>query len=217
MTQLYLLSAREARMLPQAFGSAWFPDRLARAERMPPDAAALCLAAGALTAGVLHLRSSDIHAGPYGKPEAPGVFFSLSHSGEYAMLAVSDAGVGVDLERLRPAPMRAAARVFSPDELDWLAAEDGRDARFFTLWTLKEALLKATGRGLTQPLRKLNVLPLLRGQSVPTPEGAFFGHTQLFDGYCVSVCTRSAAFPAVPRRLTAADILRRSTTGGTER
>ena len=41
MTQLYLLSAPQARALPRAFGSAWFPERLARAERMPPDAAAL--------------------------------------------------------------------------------------------------------------------------------------------------------------------------------
>ena len=216
MTQLYLLSALEARALPRAFGSAWFPDRLARAERMPPDAAALCLAAGALTAGVLHLHDRDIHAGPYGKPEAPGVFFSLSHSGGCALLAMSDGDVGADLERLRPAPMRTAGRVFAPEELDWLAAGEDGDARFFTLWTLKEALLKAAGRGLTQPLQEVNVLPLLRGQAAATPEGAFFGHTQLFDGYCLSVCTRSAAPPSAPRRLTAADILRKTITGGSE-
>ena len=216
MTQLYLLPAEEARALPRAFGSAWFPDRLARAERMPPDAAALCLAAGALTAGVLRLHDRDIHTGPYGKPEAPGVFFSLSHSGGCALLAVSDADVGADLERLRPAPMRTAGRVFAPEELDWLAAGEDGDARFFTLWTLKEALLKAAGRGLTQPLREVNVLPLLRGQAAATPEGAFFGHTQLFDGYCLSVCTRSAAPPSAPRRLTAADILRKTITGGSE-
>ena len=216
MTQLYLLSAPQAHALPQTFAGAWFPERLLRAARMPPDAGALCLAAGALTAGVLHLHDRDIHAGPYGKPEAPGVFFSLSHSGEYALLAVSDADVGADLERLRPAPMRTAGRVFAPEELDWLAAGEDGDARFFTLWTLKEALLKAAGRGLTQPLREVNVLPLLRGQAAATPEGAFFGHTQLFDGYCLSVCTRSAAPPSAPRRLTAADILRKTITGGSE-
>ncbi len=216
MTQLYLLSAPQARALPRAFGSAWFPDRLARAERMPPDAAALCLAAGALTAGVLRLRDCDQHTGPYGKPKTPGVFWNLSHSGEYALLAVSDADVGADLERLRPAPMRTAGRVFAPEELDWLAAGEDGDARFFTLWTMKEALLKASGRGLTLPLREVNVLPLLRGQTAATPEGAFFGHTQLFDGYCLSVCTRSAAPPSAPRRLTAADILRKTITGGSE-
>ena len=208
MTQLYLLAAAQARALPAAFCERWFPARVRRAEKMPPDAAAVCLAAGALTAGVLHLCEDALHTGPYGKPEAPGVFFSLSHSGCYALLAVSDGDVGADLEWVRPVPERVAARVFTPDERRWL--EDGGDyaARFFTLWTLKEALLKACGRGLTLPPQSLNVLPLLLGQSVQTPGNAFFGSTQSFGGYRLAVCTRAPAPPAAPQRLTGADILR---------
>ena len=208
MTQLYLLPAEEARALPAAFCARWFPARVRRAEKMPPDAAARCLAAGALTAGVLRLREDALRAGPYGKPEAPGVFFSLSHSGGYALLAVSDSDVGADLEQIRPAPERVAARVFTPDEQRWLADGEDYSARFFTLWTLKESLLKACGRGLTLPLQSLDVLPLLRGQSVQTPDGAFFGSTQQFDGYCLAVCTHASDPPAVPQRLTSADILR---------
>lgn len=208
MTQLYLLSADEARALPPAFCERWFPARVRRVEKMPPDAAALCLAAGALTAGVLHRREDALRPGPYGKPEAPGVQFSLSHSGGYALLAVSDSDVGADLERIRPAPERVAARVFTPDEQRWLAGDDDYDTRFFTLWTLKEALLKACGRGLTLPLQSLDVLPLLHGQSVQTPDGAFFGSAQIFDGYALAACTRTPEFPAAPQILTAADILR---------
>ncbi len=208
MTQLYLLAAAQARALPAAFCERWFPTRVHRAKKMPPDAAALCLAAGALTAGVLHLHEEALHAGPYGKPEAPGVFFSLSHSGGYALLAVSDGDVGADLERVRPAPERVSARVFTPEEQRWLEAGCDHDARFFTLWTLKEALLKACGRGLTLPLQSRNVLPLLRGQSVLTPDGAFFGSAQHFGGYRLAVCTRMPDPPAAPQILTAADILR---------
>ena len=208
MPQLYLLSADEARALPMAFCERRFPARVRRAEKMPPDAAARCLAAGALTAGVLRLREDALRAGPYGKPEAPGVFFSLSHSGDYALLAVSDSDVGADLEQIRPAPERVAARVFTPDEQCWLADGTDYDTRFFTLWTLKESLLKACGRGLTLPLQSLDVLPLLRGQSVQTPDGAFFGSTQQFDGYCLAVCTRTPGAPTAPQRLTSADILR---------
>lgn len=208
MTQLYLLSADEVRALPMAFCERRFPARVRRAEKMPPDAAARCLAAGALTAGVLRLREDALRAGPYGKPEAPGVFFSLSHSGGYALLAVSDSDVGADLEQIRPAPERVAARVFTPDEQHWLADGTDYDTRFFTLWTLKEALLKACGCGLTLPLQSLDVLPLLRGQSVQTPDGAFFGSTQQFDGYCLAVCTRTSDPSAAPQRLTSSDILR---------
>ena len=39
MPQLYLLSADEARALPAAFCARWFPARVRRAEKMPPDAA----------------------------------------------------------------------------------------------------------------------------------------------------------------------------------
>ena len=207
MTQLYLLPAEEARALPAAFCARWFPARVCRAEKMPPDTAALCLAAGALIAGVLHLHEDALRAGQYGKPCAPGVFFSLSHSGGYALLAAAESDVGADLERVRPAPERVAARVFTPDEQRWLGNGEDYDARFFTLWTLKEALLKTCGRGLTLPLQSLDVLPLLRGQSVQTPDGAFFGSTQQFDGYCLAVCTHASDPPAAPQRLTSADIL----------
>ena len=207
MPQLYLLSADEARALPMAFCERRFPARVRRAEKMPPDTAALCLAAGALIAGVLHLHEDALRAGQYGKPCAPGVFFSLSHSGGYALLAAAESDVGADLERVRPAPERVAARVFTPDEQRWLAGSTDYDTRFFTLWTLKEALLKACGRGLTLPLQSLDVLPLLRGQSVQTPDGAFFGSTQQFDGYCLAVCTHASDPSAAPQRLTSADIL----------
>lgn len=207
MTQLYLLRAEEARALPAAFCARWFPARVRRAGKMPPDTAALCLAAGALIAGVLHLHEDALRAGQYGKPCAPGVFFSLSHSGGYALLAAAESDVGADLEWVRPAPERVAARVFTPDEQCWLADSTDYDTRFFTLWTLKEALLKTCGRGLTLPLQSLDVLPLLRGQSVQTPEGAFFGSTQQFDGYCLAVCTRTPGAPTAPQRLTSADIL----------
>ena len=207
MPQLYLLSADEARALPMAFCERRFPARVRRAEKMPPDTAAHCLAAGALIAGVLHLHEDALRAGQYGKPCAPGVFFSLSHSGGYALLAAAESDVGADLERVRPAPERVAARVFTPDEQRWLAGSTDYDTRFFTLWTLKEALLKACGRGLTLPLQSLDVLPLLRGQSVQTPDGAFFGSTQQFDGYCLAVCTHASDPSAAPQRLTSADIL----------
>lgn len=208
MTQLYLLSADEARTLPAAFCEHRFPARVRRAEKMPPDAAALCLAAGALVAGVLHLHEDALRAGAYGKPEAPSVWFSLSHSGGYALLAVSDSDVGADLERVRPAPERVAARVFTPEEQRWLADGADYDARFFTLWTLKESLLKACGHGLTLPLREVDILPLLRGQSVLTPDGAFFGSAQNFGGYILAACTRKPAPPAEPQILTAAGLLR---------
>ena len=97
--------------------------------------------------------------GPGGKPrlagEPPaGLRFNLSHSGDVTAVAVAQGReVGVDVEALRyPAPDAGAFRAFfSPRELAWIEAFEGRAraAAFYRIWTRKEALLKATGEGLS--------------------------------------------------------------------
>ena len=81
-----------------------------------------------------------------------GVFsdglFNLSHSGGHAVLAVPSAGfaVGVDLERLRERRFDAWPDwVLHADEARWLQRHSELSDRY-ALWTLKEALIKATGQ-----------------------------------------------------------------------
>lgn len=74
---------------------------------------------------------------------------SLSHSGEWVACAVGTApAIGIDIERIRPRDFATlAARSFGADEAAWT----GNDAyRFYKLWTLREAMAKATGEGLRQ-------------------------------------------------------------------
>jgi 4'-phosphopantetheinyl transferase len=92
---------------------------------------------------------------PESGPTAPE--FNLAHTAGIAVLAVA-AGrdVGVDVEnRSRRARVRQLIdRFFAPEEaaeMGKLPAADLHD-RFFLTWTLKEAYIKALGRGLAQPL-----------------------------------------------------------------
>jgi 4'-phosphopantetheinyl transferase len=97
--------------------------------------------------------------GPHGKPflAAPGgpppLEFNLSHSGGLALLAVTRAPVGIDLEVIRAGVdvLGVAGYAFAPEEQAALAAvaEEERDRAFFTAWVRKEAFLKATGQGLS--------------------------------------------------------------------
>lgn len=79
--------------------------------------------------------------------------FSVSHSDGIALCAVTGASaVGVDVESLRhigPDPMAIAAVACSPAETHELLATppERRAARMLALWTVKEALAKATGLG----------------------------------------------------------------------
>jgi 4'-phosphopantetheinyl transferase len=110
--------------------------------------------------------------GEHGKPALEEAFaslgFNLSHSGEIAVVAVGwQRAVGVDVEQWRSLPDldRLAARVFARGELAALAAvaESERARAFFRGWTRKEAFIKATGRGLAQPLDRF-VVSLTAGE-----------------------------------------------------
>lgn len=100
----------------------------------------------------------------HGKPQvdpAMGVSpltFNLAHSAGIAVVGVTkERDIGVDVER-RDRRVNARGlirRFFSPAEaaeLGKLPSARLRD-RFFLTWTLKEAYIKALGRGLSLPLR----------------------------------------------------------------
>jgi 4'-phosphopantetheinyl transferase len=126
-------------------------------------AALLRLVAAPLTAQpaarVVVDRSCPTCDRPHGRPRLPGtgLHVSISHSGATVAVAVSGAGaVGVDVQQVQPD---------SVDELSPLVLADS-EARhvavardFFTYWTRKEALVKATGDGVTVPLSEVVVTP----------------------------------------------------------
>ncbi|MDE6690924.1 MAG: 4'-phosphopantetheinyl transferase superfamily protein [Clostridia bacterium] len=87
-----------------------------------------------------------------------GVYFNLSHSGEWTVAAVSDNEIGVDIQQVKPVDMRLATRFFAEDERRQIeSAGDGATELFYRLWTVKEAYLKALGTGLNRPLNSFTV------------------------------------------------------------
>lgn len=109
-------------------------------------------------------RSMEYILGEQGKPalrDYPGLHFSLSHSGDYAICSLGEHETGCDIERVRPDKMRVAERFFAEEEKTWIfqADEPGeRERRMFRLWTMKESFLKVTGFGMALPLRDFTVL-----------------------------------------------------------
>ena len=82
-----------------------------------------------------------------------GLHASITHSGDLVGLALTAvAPVGLDVERISDVDIEGLTRlVLHPDE----KAPDP-DA-FFTFWTRKEAVVKATGDGLGAPLAQVRV------------------------------------------------------------
>jgi 4'-phosphopantetheinyl transferase len=107
-----------------------------------------------------HPTELDFVEGAHGRPGLrPGTVpldFNASRSRSWVGLVVTAGpACGLDVEDVsRKADFLAIARAFAPEERTLLeeASPEERRRRFFQLWTLKEATLKALGTGLTLSL-----------------------------------------------------------------
>ena len=101
-------------------------------------------------------------------PDGRALHFNLSHSAGWAMFACAwEREIGIDVEStLRLAPEDAhlsalAGRILSSREFDlWHELPDAaaRHAAFLRAWTRKEAYAKATGAGVFDGLREIEVI-----------------------------------------------------------
>lgn len=134
-------SFRRRKILREAdqnlFLAAWVLARLVLGERLRLDPAALSFDRTCTHCG------DQRHGKPVVKTISPGLDFSLSHAGGLAVIAVSDRAVGVDVEDVTAGKQPLAPALTERERATCLSYID-----FARLWTRKEAVLKAVGRGL---------------------------------------------------------------------
>ena len=115
-------------------------------------------------------------------PDDTGLYCSVSHSGIYVAAAVSDAPVGIDIEKIEKPDMELAGRICTADELKLL--EDNADKGFCRIWTVKEAYLKCIGTGIT------DISDLQAVYSTDLPSGYTSSIDEDISGYIVTLVTR---------------------------
>lgn len=95
-------------------------------------------------------------------PTHPNVFFNISHSGEYAVLAISTLPIGIDIEYLdyNYNTQDTLSHIFNENEIHFINNADCKIKAFFNLWTRKEAFVKALGKGIDDDFIKI---PCLNG------------------------------------------------------
>ena len=152
--------------------------------------------------------------GGHGKPDLTlhSVCFNVAHGGSYALIAVSRAPIGVDLEAVEwdsPAPQELAAVVFHPLEraaLRTLGSEEQRRT-FYRTWVRKEAYVKMLGVGLHRHFAACRVMAERDGVGVASiydPHERDGGAKRLHglpvgDSYVASLCTPLAGARVVLR------------------
>ena len=101
---------------------------------------------------------------------------SLSHSNGHAIVATAPAGwkIGADLEAISPRDVQGLAHwVCSAAERDLLAGlpDEARLLRFYQLWTLKEAFIKAAGLDFPADMASVGLRPARPGLALNPPSG----------------------------------------------
>ena len=93
----------------------------------------------------------------HGKPrlKKDGVFFNLSHAGAYAVGALSDVPVGVDVEQQNrfwqeARNQKLAKRILTEAEWNWWKDAGDDPQELLRFWTRKESYVKMTDRKSTR-------------------------------------------------------------------
>ncbi len=197
----------------------------------PEGSKRLCLGAGILLdRAVREYLSADgskqlpalvdyeIVTGPQGKPYIKGLSdfsFNLSHSGDMAVIAVSDREVGVDIQKLKHFKDSLVDHVFNIEDSELVkelmaeltdtgleagAAQHGDssfDQIYTRMWAMKESVMKYTGKGLSLEPKKILLRPMYRKDVSPF----IHEYTCLQDPsafYGISVCSEYKDFGCTP-------------------
>lgn len=150
-----------------------------------------------LLSGYLGIHPSEIpfEVKANKKPMVKGLEFNVSHSGDQILIAIGPEPIGIDMETIQPdfdfEPL--LSDFFTKEEREQIDVHP-MDALlgFYTLWTRKEALLKATGEGLTDDMQTINSLTekVCRNGYSYTVQ-SFFQHKQ----YIWSIAMLNATIP----------------------
>ncbi|OMF85290.1 4'-phosphopantetheinyl transferase superfamily protein [Paenibacillus sp. FSL R7-0273] len=132
----------------------------------------------------------------YGKPFLceGGLEFNISHSGDWVVCAVSKEPVGIDIEKKGTVDLELARRFFAKDEDRYIREQDDEESqleRFYQVWSAKESLIKAVGRGLSQGLDTFSVVSDYKLTPHIEMDGVIWNLTgvSLDSGYSLYACT----------------------------
>ncbi len=95
----------------------------------------------------------------HGKPffvERRDIHFSISHAGEYILIAIGSEPLGVDIEQRRVISYeKIGRRIMTDPEYEAFLDREDREAEFYRKWVLMESYVKWTGLGMFGEIKGL--------------------------------------------------------------
>lgn len=112
--------------------------------------------------------------------------FNISHSGKYVALVIGNDRYGIDIEQHRPVKIDLFNRQFTENEWKLIRGSKDELYQFFQFWAIKEAAIKADGRGV-EVLSKTQIIS--EKEVLVQDQKWQYQQFQHLEGYSFAVCS----------------------------
>lgn len=131
----------------------------------------------------------SIYYNNFGKPFLKGLpfYFSLSHSKNFVLCAISDKYVGCDIEYIDTENLNIiniAKKFFSNVEFQRIQSSKNRILEFYDIWTKKESYIKMIGIGLNAGINFS-----LNNEIIINNEKYYIQNLKINDNYKSAICS----------------------------
>ena len=97
---------------------------------------------------------------PLGAKTHNGLYYNISHSGEYVVASLCKSPVGIDIESIQRFAVKNNSTLPSPALIDRILSEDERQhiktaKDLCRAWTIKESIVKCQRTGIDRPLKNV--------------------------------------------------------------
>lgn len=197
------LRERAAPVLPQGFSA---KERAHEGRRKAFFAGRACVSALLESEGLSDSVMPDAEFGFLTLKHNRALSINVSHTDEVAVAALSTSPVGVDIERAdRPISQKVLDKILLPGEEEGLRRVLGETFRPVFIWSVKEAISKATGLGIKFGLSAFEIIPTSNppwpvklGETGPLPLIDPAISILLWNDYVLSICAQKQSLFTPP-------------------
>ena len=134
---------------------------------------------------------SDIKYTEFNKPYFSSFNFSTAHSSDLVICAgCLDSEIGLDIEQIKPIHLEDYQEQLTKNEWAFIQNSGDPEYTFYQIWTKKEALLKAIGRGIDIDFASLDVC----GETIHYDGKSYFFYPLSIENNYVAFLATSAPF-----------------------
>lgn len=120
------------------------------------------------------------------------LYFNISHSDDFVVVAVSDKEIGCDIQEIRAYNPKVAVRHYCENETRLIENSDDKDGAFIRLWALKESILKFTGKGISGGLSSYDFSLYIADESFRAFDCSFY--VNKIENTYFALCHKNAEF-----------------------